>query len=225
MYLSPFSETRSKPVKKEKLSSDYLLICTGRLSNTKGLNLQQIGVQMAKRGGKILVNENYQTNIKNIYAIGDCIPGLMLAHKAEEDAVFLADYLAGIKVPHEENGLIPSVVYTTPEIAFVGMTEEEVRKKKIAYKKAKIPFMANSRAKAVSSLDGFVKLICEKSTGKLLGAHIIGPNAGEMIHECAVAMKFGATDKDITDVCHAHPCFSEAIKETALMSYFKAINY
>ncbi|MCQ2816793.1 MAG: dihydrolipoyl dehydrogenase [archaeon] len=219
------TESRAKPVKKDKLTSDYLLISTGRLSNTKGLNLQEIGIQMAKRGGKILVNKNYQTNISNIYAIGDVIPGLMLAHKAEEDAVFVADYLAGIHQPNEENGLIPSVVYTTPEIAFVGMTEEEIKKKKISYKKAKIPFLANSRARAVKSTEGFVKILCEKATGKILGAHIIGPNAGEMIHECAVAMKFGATDKDITDVCHAHPCFSEAIKETALLSSFKSINF
>lgn len=220
------TESRTSPVKKEKLSSDYLLICTGRLSNTTELNLKAIGVEVQKRGAKITVNRNYQTTLKHIFAIGDCIPGLMLAHKAEEDAVYVADFIAGIKHEHHPtDGLIPSVVYITPEVAFVGMTEEEIKKKKIAYKKAKAPFMANSRARAVNSVDGFVKILCEKATGKILGAHIIGPNAGEMIHECAAAMKFGATDKDMTEICHGHPCFSESIKEACLASSFKSINF
>ena len=227
-YVNPNSisiktESRATPIKTSTLLSDYLLICTGRLSNTEGLNLSKIGVELTKRGNKIIVDDNYQTTVKNIYAIGDCIPGLMLAHKSEEDGIFVADYLSGIQ--HTEKTLIPSVVYITPEVAFIGKTEEELKKEKIPYKKAKFPFAANSRARAVSQTEGFVKILCKQSNGKIIGAHIIGPNAGEMIHEIAVAMKFGATDKDITEVCHAHPCFSEAIKEACLMSAFKPINF
>ena len=206
----------------KKFVSDYVLIATGRRPNTKNLGLSRINIKTDKIG-RISVNSNYQTKHKNIYAIGDCIPGMMLAHKAEEDAVNAVDYISGIK-PTTSNHLIPSVVYTSPEVASIGMSEEEIKKKKISYKKGKFPFIANSRARAVNEVNGFVKVLCEKKTGKILGVHMIGGNASEMIHEVAVAMKFGATDKDIANICHGHPTFSEAFKEACLMSSFKAIN-
>ena len=215
------AQDKKNPKKISKFISDYVLVSTGRRPNTKNLGLNNISIK-PDRIGRILVNENCQTIHKHIYAIGDVIPGIMLAHKAEEDGIHAVDHICGIS--SQNNHLIPSVVYTSPEVAFIGMTEDEIKKKKIPYRKGKFPFVANSRARAVGDTNGFVKVLCEKEKGKILGVHMIGPNVSEMIHECAVAMKFGATDKDIVEVCHGHPTFSESIKEACLMSSFKSIN-
>ena len=161
------------------------------------------------------VNKNYQTNIENIYAIGDVIAGPMLAHKAEEEGIAVAELISG-QSGHVNYEVIPGVVYTTPEVASVGKTEEQLKEKNTKYKIGKFPFMANSRAKAIDEPDGFVKILADATTDKVLGVHLIGPHAGELIAEMAIAMEFGASSEDIARTCHAHPTFSEAVKEAAL---------
>ena len=207
-------DTVNKEKKKNKIDADVVLISVGRKPHTKGLNLKNVGVQTDKKG-RVKVNKNFETNVKNIYAIGDVIEGPMLAHKAEEEGIAVAELIAG-QSGHVNYDIIPGVIYTSPEVAFVGQTEEQLKENKNNYKVGKFPFMANSRAKAIDEPEGFVKILADAATDKVLGVHIIGPHAGEMIAEMAVAMEFGASSEDIARTCHAHPTFSEAIKEAAL---------
>ena len=199
---------------KNKIEADVVLISVGRKPYTEKLNLEKIGVNLDKKG-KIKVNKNFETSVKNVYAIGDVINGPMLAHKAEEEGIAVAELIAG-QSGHVNYDIIPGVIYTSPEVAYVGKNEEELKEKNINYKIGKFPFMANSRAKAINEPEGFVKILAESTTDRVLGVHIIGPHAGEMIAEMSVAMEFGASSEDIARTCHAHPTFSEAIKEAAL---------
>ena len=199
---------------KNKIEADVVLISVGRKPYTEKLNLEKIGVNLDKKG-KIKVNKNFETSVKNVYAIGDVINGPMLAHKAEEEGIAVAELIAG-QSGHVNYDIIPGVIYTSPEVAYVGKNEEELKEKNINYKIGKFPFMANSRAKAINEPEGFVKILAESITDRVLGVHIIGPHAGEMIAEMSVAMEFGASSEDIARTCHAHPTFSEAIKEAAL---------
>jgi len=203
-----------KEKKKNKIDADVVLISVGRKPHTKGLDLENVGVQTDEKG-RVKVNKNYETNVKNIYAIGDVIEGPMLAHKAEEEGIAIAELIAG-QSGHVNYDIIPGVIYTSPEVASIGKTEEQLKVNKNNYKVGKFPFMANSRAKAIDETEGFVKILADSLTDKVLGVHIIGPHAGEMIAEMAIAMEFGASSEDIARTCHAHPTFSEAIKEAAL---------
>ena len=207
-------ETSQNDGQKVKHDVDVVLISVGRRPYTKNLNLDKVGVKLDEKG-RVKVNKNFETNIKNIYAIGDVIDGPMLAHKAEEEGIAVAELIAG-QSGHVNYDIIPGVVYTSPEVAYVGKSEEQLKKENIGYKIGKFPFMANSRAKAIDEPEGFVKILADQSTDKVLGVHIIGPHAGEMIAEMSVAMEFGASSEDIARTCHAHPTFSEAIKEAAL---------
>ena len=207
-------EISNKENKKNKIDTNVVLISVGRKANTKGLNLENVGVQTDEKG-RVKVNKNFETNVKNIYAIGDVIEGPMLAHKAEEEGIAVAELIAG-QSGHVNYDIIPGVVYTSPEVASVGKTEEQLKKNNTTYKVGKFPFMANSRAKAIDQPEGFVKILADATTDKVLGVHIIGHHAGEMIAEMTVAMEFGASSEDIARTCHAHPTFSEAIKEAAL---------
>ena len=206
--------TLDKSNKKNTIEADVVLISVGRRPFTKYLNLEKIGVQTDKKG-MVKVNKSFETNTKNIYAIGDVIDGPMLAHKAEEEGIAVAEIIAG-QSGHVNYDVIPGVIYTTPEVAYVGKTEEQLKVNKTNYKVGKFPFLANSRAKAINEPEGFVKILADTKTDKVLGVHIIGPHAGEMIAEMSVAMEFGASSEDIARTCHAHPTFSEAIKEAAL---------
>jgi len=203
-----------KEKKKKKIEADVVLISVGRKPHTKGLDLENVGVQTDEKG-RVKVNKNFETNVKNIYAIGDVIEGPMLAHKAEEEGIAVAELIAG-QSGHVNYDIIPGVIYTSPEVASIGKTEEQLKVNKNNYKVGKFPFMANSRAKAIDETEGFVKILADSLTDKVLGVHIIGPHAGEMIAEMAIAMEFGASSEDIARTCHAHPTFSEAIKEAAL---------
>ena len=200
--------------KKDKIEADIVLISVGRKPYTKNLNLDKIGVELDK-SGKVKVDKKFQTNIEGVYAVGDVIDGPMLAHKAEEEGIAVAELISG-QSGHVNYDVIPSVIYTSPEVAAVGKTEEQLKNDKIIYKLGKFPFMANSRAKAINEPEGFVKILADVKTDRVLGVHIIGPHAGEMIAEMSVAMEFGASSEDIARTCHAHPTFSEAIKEAAL---------
>lgn len=194
--------------------ADCVLVATGRRPYTTGLGLEALGIALEPRG-QITTDGHFSTNIKGIYAIGDAITGPMLAHKAEDEGMALAEILAG-KVGHVNYGAIPGVIYTTPEVASVGMTEEQMKAEGRAYKVGKFSFMGNARAKAVFQGEGFVKILADKVTDRILGAHIIGPSAGDLIHEICVAMEFGAAAQDLALTCHAHPTFSEAVREAAL---------
>ena len=207
-------ETSDKKGKKINFESDVVLISVGRRPYTKNLNLEKIGIELDEKK-RIKVTKNYQTNIKNIYAIGDVIEGPMLAHKAEEEGIAVAELISG-QSGHVNYEVIPGVIYTSPEVASVGKTEEQLKEKNQKYKIGKFPFMANSRAKAIDEADGFVKILADATTDKVLGVHLIGPHAGELIAEMAIAMEFGASSEDIARTCHAHPTFSEAVKEAAL---------
>ncbi len=206
--------TIDKSNKKNTIETDVVLISVGRKPFTKYLNLEKVGVQTNEKG-MVKVNKRFETNIKNIYAIGDVIDGPMLAHKAEEEGIAVAEIIAG-QSGHVNYEVIPGVIYTSPEVAYVGKTEEQLKVNKTNYKVGKFPFMANSRAKAINESEGFVKILADTKSDKVLGVHIIGPHAGEMIAEMSVAMEFGASSEDIARTCHAHPTFSEAIKEAAL---------
>ncbi len=197
-----------------KFDCDVVLVSVGRKPNTNNLNLDKVGVEKDKKG-RIKVNNNFQTNIKNIFAIGDVIEGPMLAHKAEEEGIAVAEIIAG-QSGHVNYDTIPGVIYTSPEVASIGKTEEQLKEKKVDYKVGKFPFMANSRAKAIDEPEGFVKILADSKTDRVLGVHMIGPHAGELIAEMSVAMEFGASSEDIARTCHAHPTFSEAVKEAAL---------
>ena len=207
-------ETSDVQNNKNLFHGDVVLISVGRKPYTESLNLEKVGIRCDDKG-RIKVNNNFQTNLKNVYAIGDVINGPMLAHKAEEEGIAVAELISG-QAGHVNYDLIPGVIYTSPEVAYVGKSEEELKKRNISYKVGKFPFMANSRAKAIDQPEGFVKILADHNTDKVLGVHIIGPHAGEMIAEMSVAMEFGASSEDIARTCHAHPTFSEAIKEAAL---------
>ena len=206
--------TTNKDGKKINFECDVVLVSVGRKPNTKNLNLDAIGIALDDKK-RVKVDKNFQTNVKNIYAIGDVIAGPMLAHKAEEEGIAIAELIAG-QSGHVNYSIIPGVVYTSPEVASIGKTEEQLKDLNQKYKVGKFPFMANSRAKAINETDGFVKILAEEKTDKVLGVHIIGSHAGEMIAQIAIAMEFGASSEDIARTCHAHPTFSEAIKEAAL---------
>ncbi|WP_298296137.1 dihydrolipoyl dehydrogenase [uncultured Litoreibacter sp.] len=194
--------------------ADTVLVATGRSPYTNGLELEALGVEMSKRG-QIVTDGHYATTVKGIYAIGDCIDGPMLAHKAEDEGMAIAEILAGQK-GHVNYNVIPGVIYTHPEVASVGQTEEQLKEAGIAYNVGKFSFMGNGRAKANFAGDGFVKILADKSSDRILGAHIIGPMAGDLIHEICVAMEFGAAAEDLARTCHAHPTYSEAVREAAL---------
>ncbi|MFC3088479.1 dihydrolipoyl dehydrogenase [Tabrizicola soli] len=196
------------------LDADIVLVATGRKPYTQGLGLEALGVEMGPRG-TVKTDAHFATNIPGLYAIGDAIAGPMLAHKAEDEGMAVAEILSG-KHGHVNYGVIPGVIYTTPEVASVGKTEEQLKEEGRAYKVGKFPFMGNARAKAVFQAEGFVKLIADKETDRILGCHIIGPAAGDLIHEVCVAMEFGASAQDLALTCHAHPTYSEAVREAAL---------
>jgi len=208
------SYTNVKNSKKEILEVEKVLLSVGRKPYTEGLNLSKVGVKKDSKG-RIEVNNKLQTSIKNIYAIGDVIKGPMLAHKAEEEGIAVAEILAG-QAGHVNYDVIPGVIYTSPEVATVGKTEEQLKEENKSYKTGKFPFLANSRAKVNNETEGFVKILADSKTDKVLGVHIIGPHCGDMIAEMALAMEFGASAEDIARTCHAHPTHTEAIKEAAL---------
>ena len=214
--------TVDKEGNKNNLECDVVLISVGRKANTEGLNLETVGVELDDRK-RIKTDKSFKTNLKNIYAIGDVISGPMLAHKAEDEGIAVAENIAG-QSGHVNYDTIPGVVYTTPEVAAIGKTEEQLKDSKMKYKVGKFSFMANSRAKAIDDAEGFVKILADEKTDKVLGAHIIGPHAGELIAEIGVAMEFGASSEDIARTCHAHPTFSEAVKEAALSVDKRAIH-
>jgi dihydrolipoamide dehydrogenase len=196
------------------VEADVVLLATGRKPYTAGLGLEEAGVKMTDRG-VVETDAGWRTNVEGIYAIGDVITGPMLAHKAEDEGVAVAESIAG-QHGHVNYGVIPSVIYTDPEVASVGQTEEELKAEGRAYKVGKFPFMANGRAKAHFATDGFAKVLADKETDRILGVHVIGPSAGELIHEYCVAMEFGAAAEDIARTCHAHPTLSEAMREAAM---------
>jgi len=193
---------------------DYCLMAVGRKPYTDKLGLDQVGVQLDNRG-RVEVNEHLQTNVDGIFAIGDVVKGAMLAHKAEEEGVYVAEFMKGEK-PHLNHLLIPGVVYTWPEVAAVGYTEEQLKEMGREYKSGKFPFKASGRARASMDTDGMIKVLADKETDEVLGVHMIGPRAADMIAEAVIAMEFRASAEDIARVCHAHPTFSEALKEAAL---------
>lgn len=206
----------------EEITADIALMSVGRKPYTENLGLEDLKITVDKMG-RISTDEHFRTNIDNIYAIGDVITGPMLAHKAEEEGVAVAEILAGQK-GHVNYDVIAGIVYTYPEVATVGKTEEELKKAGVAYKVGKFPFLANSRGKAVSETDGFVKILACAEKDKILGVHIIGPQAGTIIHEAVVAMEFGASSEDLARICHAHPTLNEAVKEASLATFFKPIH-
>ena len=198
-----------------------MLVATGRVPFTAGLGLEKAGVAMER--GRVTINDHFETNVPGIYAIGDVVRGAMLAHKAEEEGVALAERLAG-QAGHVNYDCIPGVVYTYPEVATIGKTEEELKAAGIAYKVGKFPFMANGRARANRTTDGFAKVLADATTDRVLGVHIIGAGAGDLIHEAAVLMEFGGSAEDLARTCHAHPTMSEAVKEAALAVDKRAIH-
>ena len=197
-----------------KINSEIILVSTGRKPFTEGLKLKEVGIEINQQG-QIVTDKNLKTNVEGIYAIGDVISGPMLAHKAEDEGIAIAEMLAG-QAGHLNYDTIPSVIYTSPEVAFVGKTEEQLKKENKDYKVGKFSFMGNGRAKAALAADGFVKILSDKYSDRILGGHIIGPAAGDLIHEICVAMEFGASAEDLARTCHAHPTFSEAVREAAL---------
>jgi dihydrolipoamide dehydrogenase len=206
----------------ETIEADVVLISTGRRPYTDGLGLADAGVELDERG-RVKTDGHLKTNVAGIYAIGDVIAGPMLAHKAEEEGVAVAEIIAG-QAGHVNYDVIPGVVYTTPEIAAVGKTEEELKKAGVEYKAGKFPFSANGRARASLHTDGFVKILADTATDRVLGVHIVGFGSGEMIHEAALLMEFGGSSEDLARTCHAHPTMSEAVKEAALATFFKPIH-
>ncbi|MEM8627393.1 MAG: dihydrolipoyl dehydrogenase, partial [Pseudomonadota bacterium] len=198
----------------QQMDASVLLVSVGRTPFTDGLGLEDVGVQKDNRG-RVMVDDHYKTNVDGIYAIGDVIVGPMLAHKAEDEGVALAEILAG-QAGHVNYDVIPSVIYTYPEVASVGKTEEALKEAGIEYRKGSFPFMANGRAKVNRQTDGFVKVLADATTDRILGVHIVGPQAGNMIAEAAVIMEFGGSAEDLARTCHAHPTLTEAVKEAAL---------
>ena len=214
--------TTDKDGNKKDFDCEVVLVSVGRKPNTEGLNLEKIGINLDDKN-RIQTDKNFKTNLDNIYAIGDVISGPMLAHKAEDEGIAVAENIVG-QSGHVNYDTIPGVIYTTPEVASIGKTEEQLNDLNIKYKIGKFSFMANSRAKAIDDTEGFVKILADEKTDKVLGAHLIGPHAGELIAEIGVAMEFGASSEDIARTCHAHPTFSEAVKEAALSVDKRAIH-
>ena len=214
--------TLDKDGNRKDFDCDVVLVSVGRKPNTEGLNLEKIGLNLDDKN-RIQTDKNFKTNLENIYAIGDVITGPMLAHKAEDEGIAVAENIAG-QSGHVNYDTIPGVIYTTPEVASIGKTEEQLKESNIKYKIGKFSFMANSRAKAIDDTEGFVKILADEKTDKVLGAHLIGPHAGELIAEIGIAMEFGASSEDIARTCHAHPTFSEAVKEAALSVDKRAIH-
>ena len=206
--------TVDKDGNKNSFECDVVLIAVGRKPNTKDLNLEALGVELDEKK-RIKTDKTFKTNIEDVYAIGDVIVGPMLAHKAEDEGIAVAENIVG-QSGHVNYSTIPGVIYTTPEVASIGKTEEQLKENKKKYKVGKFSFMANSRAKAIDDIEGFVKILADEKTDKVLGAHIIGPHAGELIAEIGIAMEFGASAEDIARTCHAHPTHSEAVKEAAM---------
>ncbi|KAG9454758.1 hypothetical protein H6P81_007662 [Aristolochia fimbriata] len=204
------------------LEADVVLVSAGRVPYTAGLGLDKIGVQTDK-AGRITVDHRFATNVPGVFAIGDVIPGPMLAHKAEEDGVACVEFIAG-KEGHVDYDMVPGVVYTHPEVASVGKTEDQLKTSGVVYRVGKFPFLANSRAKAIDDAEGVVKILADKESDKILGVHIMSPNAGELIHEAVLALQYGASSEDIARTCHAHPTMSEAVKEAAMATYDKPIH-
>jgi dihydrolipoamide dehydrogenase len=197
-----------------ELEGDIILVATGRKPNTNGLGLNKLNMELIERG-QIKTDSGWQTNIPHIYAIGDVVEGPMLAHKAEDEGMAVAEQITG-KSGHVNYQVIPSVIYTAPEVASVGLTEQQAKDSDHSVKIGKFMFMGNGRAKANFAADGFVKIIADKDSDRILGAHIIGPAAGDLIHELCIAMEFGASAQDVALTCHAHPTYSEAVREAAL---------
>jgi dihydrolipoamide dehydrogenase len=206
----------------ETIEADVVLVATGRKPYTSGLGLAEAGVVMDKRGF-VDIDNHWRTSVPGIFAIGDVVRGPMLAHKAEDEGVAVAEIMAG-QHGHVNFDVIPGVVYTSPEVASVGKTEEELKAAGIAYKMGKFPFTANGRARAMQHTDGFVKILADATTDRVLGVHILGHGAGELIHECAVLMEFGGSSEDLARTCHAHPTMSEAVREAALGTFSKSIH-
>jgi dihydrolipoamide dehydrogenase len=206
----------------EKLEADVVLVCIGRVPYTEGLGLKEAGVALDNRG-RVQIDAHFATSVKGVYAIGDVVAGPMLAHKAEDEGVAVAEILAG-QAGHVNYDVIPGVVYTTPEVSAVGKTEEELKQAGVAYTVGKFPFTANGRSKVNQTTEGFVKVLADAKTDRVLGVHIVGREAGEMIHEAAVLMEFGGSAEDLARTCHAHPTRSEAIKEAALAVGKRAIH-
>ena len=203
------------------LDAGVLLVAVGRRPYTQGLGLETVGVKTER--GQVVVDAHFATNVSGIYAIGDVIRGPMLAHKAEDEGVAVAELLAG-QAGHVNYGVIPNVVYTSPEVASVGKSEEELKAEGVAYAVGKFPFIANGRARAMRHTEGFVKILADAASDRLLGGHIVGFGAGEMIHEIAVLMEFGGSAEDLARTCHAHPTMSEAVKEAAMAVAKRAIH-
>ncbi|ODQ68137.1 dihydrolipoyl dehydrogenase [Nadsonia fulvescens var. elongata DSM 6958] len=212
-----------KSGKAETLEGDVLLVAIGRRPYTKGLNTEAIGLDIDERG-RVVIDQEYRTKHPHIRVVGDVTFGAMLAHKAEEEGIAAVEYIKNGH-GHVNYGVIPGVMYTHPEVAWVGQTEEQLKKEGIAYSLGKFPFLANSRAKTNQDSEGFVKILSDKETDRILGVHIIGPNAGEMISEGVLAMEYGASSEDVARTCHAHPTLSEAFKEAAMATYDKAIHF
>jgi dihydrolipoamide dehydrogenase len=208
--------------KAETLEADVVLVCIGRVPYTEGLGLKEAGVALDNRG-RVQIDPHFATSVKGVYAIGDVVAGPMLAHKAEDEGVAVAEILAG-QAGHVNYDVIPGVVYTTPEVSSVGKTEEELKQAGVAYTSGKFPFTANGRSKVNQTTEGFVKVLADAKTDRVLGVHIVGREAGEMIHEAAVLMEFGGSAEDLARTCHAHPTRSEAVKEAALAVGKRAIH-
>ena len=219
VYLSANNNSTNENLSFE---ADVVLIATGRIPNTQNLGLDTLGIKLSQKG-EILVNNNFETNVSNIYAIGDVIPGPMLAHKAEEDGIAAVEIMNGV-AGHVNYDLVPGIVYTSPEVATLGKTEDELKESQINYNKGVFPFSANSRARAINHTDGFVKILSDKNSDKVLGVHIIGHEAGNLVHEVATAMSFGGSAEDIARTCHGHPTLNEAVKEAALAAGTGAIH-
>jgi dihydrolipoamide dehydrogenase len=207
----------------QTLDVDKLIVSIGRVPNTNGLNAAAVGLQLDERGA-IVVNDHCQTNLPNVWAVGDVVRGPMLAHKAEEEGVAVAERIAG-QHGHVNFNTIPWVIYTSPEIAWVGKTEQQLKADGVAYKAGQFPFLANGRARALGDTTGFVKILADAKTDEVLGAHIIGPQASELIAELVMAMEFRASSEDIARICHAHPSLSESTKEAALAVDKRSLNF
>ncbi len=205
----------------QTIEADVVLVAIGRRPYTEGLGIEAVGV--ATDRGQVVVDTRFATNVPGIYAIGDVIRGPMLAHKAEDEGIAVAEILAG-QAGHVNYGVIPAVVYTNPEVASVGKTEEELKAGAVAYRVGRFPFTANGRARAMRHTEGFVKILADAATDRVLGGHIVGFGAGEMIHEIAVLMEFGGSAEDLARTCHAHPTMSEAVKEAAMAVAKRAIH-
>jgi len=208
----------------EKLRVDIALVSVGRIPYTEGLGLKEVGVVIDKRG-RIVVDSHFTTNVPSIKAIGDVIAGPMLAHKAEEEGIAAVENIVNPVAGHVNYNAIPSVIYTFPEVAWVGSTEEEMKEKNNPYRVGKFPFQANSRARTNDESEGFVKFLSDATTDRVLGVHILGANAGELIGETVLAIEYGASSEDISRTCHAHPTLSEAVKEAAMATYDKPIHF